>query len=259
VPTAISAYLGLSDLLSLEAASKDISDNMANPGGKPLAWVTAATQAGLYVVDGNKSSIKAALLAVSTFDRAVDFKGISIEDGKSAKELTKAADQIRKIKIKHLQAGGQFADTFIARFSFSPEDVEMLQGDLRATVRSLPISMVIGNNALVLTLIWSRTATRLLVLAEDEASFKPVSVQLRSISSPLILRMEFCFGKPGGEVEGCGLCDTLQSPQALTKSMRGGILCAGIVADLQYKAGMWKQMNALNLDRPDWKASFSQK
>ena len=92
----IATFLDFLDLCSLDGASRDISDDIADwEGGKPRAWLTVAGREGLSVMGvESKSCIKAAFGAI----RGHDFRPekFLMRSAKGTQELTKAAHQMKR-------------------------------------------------------------------------------------------------------------------------------------------------------------------
>lgn len=222
----ISAYLEVSDLCAMDAAAKEISVHMASWDGKRYwyAWLTVAMNA-------DKSSISALLHAVrGPFD--VVLCPLLERSSKGALELTKAALQMKKMEIKHMSVGGLYSKTFITRFQFTPQDIQSYLVDPYVAVSSVTVRIDMGDNVVVrMVLTWHKGTMLLSTHVTPEYAFQPLAVQLRSISSPLIMRKTFKLKRLMDTQEGSGLCCMTQTPTAFAENMKKGILCAGFVHD----------------------------
>jgi hypothetical protein len=249
----ISAYLEVLDLCSLDATAKDIS--MASRDGHAYAWRTAATHANLSLGGVDKTSVKAVFGAVQKSDHDLHRSTIMLKSTNDVQAFLKATEQTKKAKDKHVQAGGKIGETFLTHISFTPEDVKSYLADPHAAVTSRPIPITIGKDTIELTMTWHRDAMWLSVHATPSAekSFKPFGIQLRTVSSPLTLRKDFQVRNSKEKQQGTGLCCMLQSPSAFAQNMESGILCTGLLHDLETTRGS-RSANALGLDNPGWRA-----
>lgn len=230
----ISAFFEVGDLCSLDATSTEIQESMANGEGKPVAWLTAASHAGLSFGDVDKKSIKAVFGAVKNHHFKIQPPTIAVSTSRAAKELCQATQQMKNMRMQHLGSGGEIAEPFIARFSFTPECVKMYLANPHVTIYSIPVAMTVGKAVLQVSLAWHAEKTWLHTEAKCKGTFKPVIMQLRTVSSPLTIRKHFCvWGKSRQEQEGDGLCCMLPTEATLADILcKDGILCVGLVSDL---------------------------
>lgn len=249
----ISAHFEVSDLCNLEAASKDFSGH--------LAWLTTASNAGLLIAEADRSSIKALLFAVRGADLLLRPQTIIGHSSKGVQALAKAALQMRKMETEHLSSGGLLSKTFTTHFQFTPEVTQSYLANQHSMLSSIPVPIDLGNGVVIrMALIWYKGTVSLSLHATPEDEFQPVTVQLRSVSSPLVIRKVFKVRRSEDTLEGCGLGCMTQTATAFAENMKVGILCVGLVhdfdpiivheCDARYTCS--KSGNALALDIPGW-------
>jgi hypothetical protein len=247
----ICSYMQLPELCSIEAASKDISEGMADFEGKAEVWRNAADMVGVSVSNVEKAAIKSLLAAVQNFDLHLPRQPISIKSPKEVQSFVKAIQHLKKTQAAHLKSGGKDANTFITHFQFSDEDVQSYLKDPESTVSSIPVPILVGEKFTFLTLSWSK-GTMLSSIQTDKASFRGLGLQLRAISPALTLLKDFNFSKAEGRQQGSGLCFMSQKPATFASEMKTGILIAGLLHDLKAVDGRGSA-DALHLDNPTWR------
>jgi hypothetical protein len=255
----ITAYLGVEDLCRLDAVSRELSESMAHWEGKPRAWLTVAEDAGLSLANVDKASIKEVFRAVRHSKCMLSDEALLVHSKQGVDDLAKAAEQMRTMQSKHLQAGGRVAETFTAHLCFQAADVDAYLADPRTPVTSLPIFMTMGDKVNVkMMLTWRDGSMWLAAFALCDGRFQPFGMHLRSVSSPLILRKDFTVWPLDFQQQGSGLCCTVQKHADLAKSLKAGILCTGLLHDLEATSRCSTSANALMLDNPAWKVQVSQ-
>jgi hypothetical protein len=255
----ITPFLGIHDLCSLDVVSKAIAHDLANASGQGHAWLIAAENAGVSISDMDRRSIKAMLFAMTELDLDLDVETIPVHTDKRAESFTTAVIWARKMKLKHLQSGSKIGKTFIARFSFKPEDIVSYREDPSKAISSFPISTSLGGMYLNIDLVLTwRAGSMLLSVSEistrsELKPCKPFSVNMRSVFSPLIMMKDFRI-EASTLKEGTGLCWLSQSPSDFADSLMCGIVCVGVVYDHDHNLyNSSRHVGALQIDRPGWK------
>jgi len=264
------SYFEALDLCSLDAASKKISTSYSTSS----AWSAIAKFRGLNLLGVDKTSIKSVCGAIHNIDLNLA-SGLGFElSTKGALELARAAEHMEQMRRSmHLGAGASEAVTFVQRFYFDEDDVDLYIDDPDMTefaVSSNPIVLTIGNATYELSLTWHASTMWLTMHStkDADASFKPFLVRLRTVSCPLCMRKDFKVFKPHSMQKGDGLCCVLDTPDVLADHLEDGILCVGIVYDLhtalmtacrsQIFPASGETAQALQLDAPGWRAALLQ-
>jgi len=243
---------------------------MVSHDGKPYVWLEAAEHAGVSLTDVDKALIKKVIGVIHNGNLDVSPNTVLVCSQKEAQDLSKAADQMKNMKSKHLQSGGTIAEAFVTNFTFSPEVVETYLADPKAAVTSLPTPITIGGKAVFLALTWREDSMWLSAVGSHSGACEPLCIQLRSVSPALTMRKEFKLPVPAAEpilflnfakrgvrkeTQGTGLCCTMQGRKAFANNMKAGILCTGLACDLETSAGGTGRKSyaiTLQLDTPGW-------
>jgi len=251
----ICGFLGVGELCSLDAMSKDMFVGLCSPGDKPNVWLQVAFAEGIILEGVDKVSIKSVLGAITSKHISHRPQTLLVHSHQGAEELSKAVQQMQYLRTRHLKGGGRIADAFVAQFFFSPEAVELYVADPGRPVSSLPIKMAMAGTAMKVVLTW-REGTIWLSMRQIDAMDRPFqsfAVDLRTVSSPLTMRKDFavCCAFNERRFRGHGLCCMMGSPSAFAENMRGGILCAGLVHDecARPRSGLGL-LSALQLELP---------
>jgi hypothetical protein len=234
---------------------------MTNWEGKPRAWLAVAEAAGLSLANVDKACIKKVLRAVHDSKCALGVEPLLVHSPKVAQELVKAVEQMKTMQATHLQEGGRVAEPFITRLCFKAEDVDAYLANPRMPVNSLPIFLSMANNIdIKIVLSWRDRSMWLSAFALCNGRFHQFGMHLRSVSSQLILRKDFVACTMEYQQPGTGLCCMLQKPAELAESMKAGILCTGLLHDLEASTPNRgsARLNALQLDDTSQKAYINQ-
>jgi hypothetical protein len=249
-------YLEMNDLCSLDAASIDVSSGMIDRNSRPHTWIVAATSAGLTLGGVKKTAIKALFGGLKAcFLTQI----IVLPTNSHVQQLTKAVEQMQGMKKKHVERVGQFADTFVANFTFRSEDVDSYQADPQKAISSNAVTVCTGDRLAGLTLTWKSGSMYVSAHALGLLS-KPFGVHLRTVSSPVTMRMDFKLREVRMEQAGRGLCCMLQTQQSFAESLREGILCAGLAYNIENdvaEVGFTDAttLGGLQIDKPGWQHS----
>jgi hypothetical protein len=245
VVSKVFAFFEIRDLCLLDATSKDMQVSMAAFEGRPHAWIEAAKHQGFsFPQDANKKAIKEVFAQLRTLVLKLRPRTLHLHTGKGVKEFIQAAQHMKNLRLQHLRDGGQIAEMFLIRFRFDPESVAEYVADPSKPVFSREEIMAVGSrSSIILEVELGYHRGKVLLATEvycheedsDRALFKPFSIQLRTVSSPLTVWKTFNIWREQQEQEGTGLCFMSQTSSQFTDMLsKDGILCMGLTCDLLY-------------------------